>query len=408
MIRSSSLTPLHRSLIAATAGAAVALTAGTQAQEALNDGIPSDASFFTEIINLTGAPGEFPPAFMAPIGDPSGNTLTQLNIDGGGLSTGQRTYSFTEINFFAPNTLNAGNFAPNFVNSEVNLINGSLLNGAMFDAASTLNLTAGSIGNDSIINGTANATGGQFGNGTTVNGTLNLSGNALTLSVGTINTGGVVNVSENATLNLNFTLATGATLNQTGGNIRSGLTIAGTANISGGGSGLSNTGGYTVQNGGVLNLSGGLIGSAELTVEDGGILNQSGGDLGFNTHIESGGVLNVAGGDFGGTFAAGFAGIDILDGGTINFTGSEFFINGEAIDTAGGVFVIADRDVALTGTLADGSDINFTLNSTRALNDNFSNLFEAGSTVTVTVIPEPTSLALLGLGGLLLARRRRA
>ena len=72
--------------------------------------------------------------------------------------------------------------------------------------------------------------------------------------------------------------------------------------------------------------------------------------------------------------------------------------------TFGDPFTISDRDVTLSGTLEDGSLFSFDLNSS-VVNDG--DLFELGATLTVTFVPEPGSLALLGLGGLTTMLRRR-
>ena len=68
-------------------------------------------------------------------------------------------------------------------------------------------------------------------------------------------------------------------------------------------------------------------------------------------------------------------------------------------------FAISDRDVTLSGTLEDGSLFSFGLDSSF---DNSGDFFDLGATLTVTLVPEPGSLALLGLGGLTMLRRRRS
>ena len=197
--------------------------------------------------------------------------------------------------------------------------------------------------------------------------------------------------SDDNIVNTNWTVEAGGTLNMEAGELRNGLDIAGEVNISGGGTGLSNTGQYDVESGGVLNVSGGILGSSSLNIQSGGVMNHSGGDLGFNTDVEDGGVLNISGGTVGADqFATGD--IDVDAGGTVNFRGNEFFIDGAAIAglTAGGppvVIAAADRGV-LTGTLLDNSPVGSNLiNAAEGINltagggDNFN----AASIITVSI-----------------------
>ena len=356
-----------RSLLVA-AGAVLTLTSGAQAQ--LDDGVPSDSSLFGTVIDL---PGDTTPAFNVPLGDPAGASLTQININPGTDFTTGRMYSFCEINFFAPTDANSGSQNANFVNSEVNVIEGVLGLGATIGPNSTLNLTSGTVSNLSTISGVANATGGRFTNFTTVSGTLNISGDATVSTASTATDGAVINASGNCTL-FGMDIEAGGTLNLTENATFGGSTIAGVVNMSGGTAGFS----YTVQNGGVFNLMGGEIGTGQLTVEDGGTINHTGGNLGFNTDIESGGVLNISGGSFGASIA--FVDLDVADGGTVNFTGTEFLIDGAPIAglTPGTTVNITDRGV-LTGTLVDGSPVEFNLSN--GGND----IFAPDSTVTVTI-----------------------
>jgi len=86
---------------------------------------------------------------------------------------------------------------------------------------------------------------------------------------------------------------------------------------------------------------------------------------------------------------------------------SIFSVDGMLLDAlkVGEVFTITDRDVTLSGLLADGSPFSFDLNTTGISGDSFSQ----GTTLTVTlVVPEPASFAMLMLGGCLLLWQRRS
>ena len=75
----------------------------------------------------------------------------------------------------------------------------------------------------------------------------------------------------------------------------------------------------------------------------------------------------------------------------MNFIGSDFQINGVDIAnlTNDVAFTVDARDVALSGILDDGSPFNLTL--INANPNEFSNFFDAGATITVTLVP-PTVL----------------
>jgi len=382
MSRTLHAAPIRALLVAA--GSVLSLASGAQAQ--LDDGVPSDASLFGEVINL---PGDTTPAFGIALGDATGASLTQININAGSTVTTGRLYSFCEVNFFAPTDANSGSQNANFVESEVNIINGNLGLGATLGPNSTLNLTDGNITNGSNINGVANVTGGSFGNFTTIGGTLNISGNATVAAASTIADGGTINASGDCQL-FGLTIDAGSTVNVSGNaNLGSigGTTIAGVVNMSGG----SHTGGYTVESGGVLNLMDGVLGTSTLEVLDGGTINHEGGNLGFRTNVRSGAVVNISGGSFGGSLTT--ADFDVDAGGTVNFSGTEFTIDGAPIAglTAGTAVTITDRGV-LEGTLVDGSPVNFNLNTAEP------DIFDAASIVTVS-ISSPVLLGDVNLDG---------
>ena len=109
-------------------------------------------------------------------------------------------------------------------------------------------------------------------------------------------------------------------------------------------------------------------------------MNISGGSLGSNFNAQSGSVVNISGGSIGNGFNAG-------SGSEVNLFGSDFEIDGVPLDDSLTIEVpltIDDRDVTLSGLLADGSSFRFELNSV----DLFSNVdgFASDATLTVTLV----------------------
>jgi len=162
---------------------------------------------------------------------------------------------------------------------------------------------------------------------------------------------------------------------------------------------------FQANSGSVVNMSGGTVSFAP-EVNSGSEVNVSGGSFGFG-FIANGGDVNISGGLFGSFFLA-IAGEVNISGGTIdqgfstgadstvNLFGSNFVLDGVALDgnlTAGEAFPILDRDVTLTGLLADGTAFSFDLNSGDALSPN--DAFDADGTLTVT-LGAPVTTATLG------------
>ena len=243
----------------------------------------------------------------------------------------------------------------------------------MFEPGSTLNVDSGTVNNGSNIGGVANVTGGRFTNNTSVSGIFNISGEATVSNASFIRSGGTINASGDVSL-FGLTIEADSTLNMTDNVMLGTSTIAGVVNMDGGTGPFS----YTVQNGGVLNIMDGELGTGQLDIENGGTVNHSGGDLGFNTDVEPGGVLNISGGTFGaGQFTN--ADLDVESGGTVNFIGTAFAIDGTPINLVAGTPTNITNRGVLTGTLADGQTIEFNLNA--ADPDNFN----AGSTISVAL-----------------------
>ena len=173
-----------------------------------------------------------------------------------------------------------------------------------------------------------------------------------------------------------------------------------------------------------LNIAdGGSVGNSFDAI-NGSEVNISGGNVGDNFNALNGSEINISGGNVGNSFVANVAsevnisggnvgdGFFALGGSEVNLFGTEFSLDDVLLDdlTLGETRTITDRDVTLSGLLADGSAFSFNLNTGFILGEDF---FFTGSTLTVTLaplappVPEPGSLALLAAGSALVAVRRR-
>ena len=141
-------------------------------------------------------------------------------------------------------------------------------------------------------------------------------------------------------------------------------------------------------NDGEFNIDGGtvFVFSAENSV-----VNFSGGTVVQFDFIENS-VLNISGGDF--DFSA-----NTLSNSGLNFIGSEFSIDGVRLDVSGTPVTVNDRDVPLSGVLEDGSMFSTFLNPSSFDGPDPNNVFllDSSSTVTVTFVPEPSTLGFLVL-----------
>ena len=211
-----------------------------------------------------------------------------------------------------------------------------------------------------------------------------------------------LNVSEGGSVGILVDVFSGSEVNINGGTVDSSFTAnpGSVVNIGSGTIGI----GFDALDGSVVNISGGSV-DIGFTAFDGSVVNISGGSVGDIFDALSGSEINISGGNIG-NFVDGFSGSEF------NLFGSDFFLNDLSLDdilTFNEAFTILDRgeDLVLTGLLADGSPFSFDLNATDVLGDDF---FDPDATLTVTLVsavPEPSSLVLLGLSGLVLLGRRR-
>ena len=210
----------------------------------------------------------------------------------------------------------------------------------------------------------------------------------------------VLNISDGF---LESVVAGGSTVDMSGGFIGNNFRVLGSeVNISDG-----NIGGLlNVAFNSTVNISGGDV--SALLVRANSEVNITGGNFGFNPNnslppdtppfltAATNSTLNISGGTFEGNS------LNANGGGEVNLLGTEFFVDGVRLESLqpDDPFLIADRDVTLSGTFLDGTPFDFFIGT----NDDD----PTTSTVTVSIIPEPSGLAILLAGGAvcLLNRRR--
>ncbi|QQE12101.1 hypothetical protein JD969_01100 [Planctomycetota bacterium] len=264
-----------------------------------------------------------------------------------------------------------------FENSTANIYQGQLLHSSymrFYDQA-VLNMNGGSLN-----------TPFEFHDNTTFNlngGTLNSNLSLADTSTAYIN-GGVIDAwlhaSSNATLNVTDGTSSDAISNE-------GLLNFENANFL---SIRSNTNGTS-------NIFSGIIGS--LNTDHTSTTNLYGGHITGFISIRSNSTLNLHGGTRN-------RGINGLNNSTVNVHGTNFTIDGiPLINLSDTPTIITQRGGSiLAGTYADGS--NFTINLNSSVNG-FEDYFVNTATLTVTLIPEPTTLILLTLTTLPLLTRRK-
>lgn len=283
---------------------------------------------------------------------------------------------FNVIDVDSPETSIAAN---EFIGSQTQLnlsAGGSIGNRFNFDAYQNNRV------NDNNKDVEINITGGTVGNqfmalgGTTVN----VSGGTME---GIVLVGSYSNQSQNAKMNISGG-AVGAGL---GGQIQA---YAGSlVSISGGT--VGNLNGY----GGSIDITAGMVGNTAFPTSGGSIqvndddsqVNLIGGSF-FAAAAQGSvlvldGVLNAS----GGSFLASKHDVDVYANGAMNLFGTAFSLNGVAISglVYGQTYVVTDRDVTLSGVLADGATFSIELNS---VNDPFGPDFvspDASLTVTLSL-----------------------
>ena len=164
-----------------------------------------------------------------------------------------------------------------------------------------------------------------------------------------------------------------AILNIDGGEVGIVLeSVRSTVNISGGNVGEA----FNAFLGSEVNISGGFVGGF-FDARAGSEVNISGGAVGLGFDAFSGSVINIR----GGTIETGF---HARDGSVVNVIGDNFLLDGVPVAGLGPgqVLEIANRDVTLSGVLADGTAFSFDLNSVDNNSDDF---FDENATLTVSL-----------------------
>ena len=261
----------------------------------------------------------------------------------------------------------------------------------------SLTVQAGGELNDDfqVVDATLNVDGGTVGDRLEVAG-----GGSVNISDGSVEclnayAGSEVNI-NGGSLGNNGTAgsASGSMVNISGGRVGSFELIGGSLNISGGdmfnrilirGSETKISGGSVnnlIASGSEVNISGDSVINS-FGASDGSEVNIRGGSFNNRFSIDDGSVVNISGGSVGDSvvFMANF-------GSVVNLLGSDFVLDGVLLDDLilGEAFTIPDRDVTLSGLLADGSTFSFDLNSEFIRFDPLRDTFDLGATLTVTLV----------------------
>jgi PEP-CTERM motif len=332
------------------------------------------------------------PTDASPIGLRAGQTL---NLDNGGTLSD----NFAAVN--ATLNINGGNVGVGLeiTNSTLSMTNGTVNNAFDAGPGSLVNISGGTVGGSSSasFNSTVNITGGSLGGAFRANNgsTVNISGGTVG-SIFNANSGSTVNISGGIVGDI-FQANDGSIVNISGGSVGSIFTAnsGSTINISDGVVADS----FQARNGSTVNISGGQVGRV-LVAHSGSTVDISGGSLADSLQALSGSNINITGGIIGEDFHA-------FSGSEINLTGLSFILDGIDLTTSlilGDPLLITDRDVILEGLLSDGSPFSFDLNSTNSPIEDF---FDTNATLTITLVPEPGTLSLIGIGALSILRRRR-
>ena len=380
---------------------------------------PSDPAFFDTVVNL---PADSNIGDDASVG--GGDLLIQLNVDdGGNVGSNFESNNRSEVNIsggsigenFEANggsevNLNGGLIGRNFnanINSTINISRGSLSDFANANSGSTVNISGGTVGfgfeafdgsvvtisggtigrgfNDASFGSEVELIGGEFRGrgGVPFSGATVVSFSSNSILTGTLSDGSTfifsgeegddlanvrltsvelpeLDLSPIVVSTPNPNLPSGLRPGQTlrlveGGQLGFNFEVASaTLDIEGG-----TLGDFASAANSTVNISGGSVGNF-FSALSGSEVNISGGSVGNGFQVNGGSVVNISGGNIGGSFGrSAFS--------EFNVFGSNFAIDGEPLASLanGGTMRISQRDVTLSGLLADGSEFSFDLDSSQ-------------------------------------------
>ena len=271
--------------------------------------------------------------------------------------------------------------------SEVTISGGEVERGMSAGGGSKVTLSGGSVGDNFGTNGELMISGGEVGRGFNA-----LPGSRVTISGGSVGNGfGAFSFSE-------VTISGGSVGNGFGAFSFSKVMMSG-----------GSVGRFSAALNSQLTISGGVVGD-DFRALDRSEVTITGGKVGDSFEADAGSKVTITGGTIGADFAARRGGEVTISGGTIgdgfranngstvNLVGLSFALDGEDFGdelTLGQPFTLHDRDVSLSGLLADGSQFNFELNSIFQSSEDF---FSPGTTLTLRLVPEPGSAVVTLLG----------
>ena len=156
-----------------------------------------------------------------------------------------------------------------------------------------------------------------------------------------------------------------------------------------------------------VNVFGGLV-SQDLYAYDHSQITMSGGVIGYSLYAYNYSKVNISGGATSGLFAGNtsqvsmsggkiYAPLTLVEYAILTIDGSNFAVDGQSVvyselTSIYGGFYQDEYNRHLTGTLANGEQI--------------ANDFRIGQNAKIVLIPEPATLLLLGLGAVILRRKR--
>ena len=267
---------------------------------------------------------------------------TQLNLSTGGV-VGEHFHS--------------GDFNGTSTNIEINMTGGEIQD--FFEAfhGTTAHISGGLVGQELL------AYDGS---------TINISGGSIGQEMQALD-GSIINISG-GTVGKELQAHDGGEINISGGSVSFFFRVfgGGVANISAGEIGNL----LRSYENSIVNISGGSIGT---NFETSGLVNISGGNIANRFETYSGSVVNISGGTIGDDF-------DVFASSEVNFFGRQFVLDGNDITgtlTTNTPFTITDRNVTLSGILADGTAFSYDLNSTNSSEQDY---FDNLATLTTTLI----------------------